>query len=643
VTNLDSVFADPDLGTVLSYSAASNNSNMQVSVQNKSLIVNSSANTFGSAQITVTATDGGGLSGNDIFNLNITPVNDPPVVAGIPDVNFPEDGSTTLDLDPYASDIDNDPATLTWSANVIAAQAGTLAERGKSGKDGTSGIEVDPGDLQISINPISHIASFTSTADTSGIFTVVFSAADPGGLSDSDTILVTVSSANDPPYVANPISDRSYAEDSGSHMVVTDLDSVFADPDPGAVLSYSAASNNGNVQLLVQNKSLTVTSAPNAFGSALITVTATDGGGLSVNDIFNLNITPVNDPPVVAGIPNVNFPEDGSTTLDLSPYASDIDNDPATLTWSANVIAAQAGTQPEQGKSGKDGVSGIEVDPGDLQISINPVSHVATFTSTADTNGIFTVAFSASDPGGLSDSDTILVTVISANDPPYVANPISDRSYAEDSGPHTVVTDLDSVFADPDPGTLFSYSAASNSGNVQVSVQNKSLIVNFAANAVGNALITVTANDGGLSVHDQFNLQITPVNDPPVVTGIPNVNFPEDSSATLDLDPYAGDIDNDPASLTWSADVIAAQPLNQPGQGPQSKTGKPGVNGIEVDPSDLQVSINPATHVATFTSSVDTTGIFTVVFTATDPGGLSDSDTILVTVAGANDLPYVAN
>ncbi|MCB0314191.1 MAG: hypothetical protein KDH84_13170, partial [Calditrichaeota bacterium] len=91
------------------------------------------------------------------------------------------------------------------------------------------------------------------------------------------------------------------------------------------------------------------------------------------------------------------------------------------------------------------------------------------------------------DPGGLSDSDTILVTVSSVNDPPYVANPISDRSYAEDSGAHTVVTNLDSVFADPDLGTVLSYSAASNNSNMQVSVKNKSLIVNYSANTFGSA------------------------------------------------------------------------------------------------------------------------------------------------------------
>ncbi|MCB0306205.1 MAG: T9SS type A sorting domain-containing protein, partial [Calditrichaeota bacterium] len=306
-----------DPGTTLSYSAASDNGDVQVTVQNNSLTVNFVANAFGSALITVTANDGNGLSVDDQFNLDITPVNDPPVVAGIPNIVFPQDSSATLDLDPYADDVDNSDAELAWTAAVINAQ----------------NVEVDTSDLQINIDPGTHVATFTVTPDSSGKFTVVFTASDPGGLADSDTMIVTVSAVV-LPFVLNPIPNKTYAEDSGPHIAAADLNTVFFNPNPADPLSYSAVSDNPDIQVNLNGLSLGVDFSANYFGIGNVIVTATTSNSFSVSDTFRVTVISVNDLPVISGLPDtVSFSANSSTSLAMWDYVADIETADPLLTF----------------------------------------------------------------------------------------------------------------------------------------------------------------------------------------------------------------------------------------------------------------------------------------------------------------------
>ncbi|MHB2154051.1 T9SS type A sorting domain-containing protein [Calditrichota bacterium GD2] len=101
---------------------------------------------------------------------------------------------------------------------------------------------------------------------------------------------------NNPPFVSKFIADTTFAEDSGSHLISSDLNEVFSDPD-GDALTFSASSNNPDILPSVKNDSLFVESSADYFGNSSVIVTATDPGGLSANDTFLVEITPVNDAP----------------------------------------------------------------------------------------------------------------------------------------------------------------------------------------------------------------------------------------------------------------------------------------------------------------------------------------------------------
>ena len=103
------------------------------------------------------------------------------------------------------------------------------------------------------------------------------------------------------------------------------------------------------------------------------------------------------------------------------------------------------------------------------------------------------------------------------------------------------------------------------------------------------------------------------INDAPVVTDIPGETIFEGASfATVPLNDYVSDVDNSDAQMTWSY------------------TGT----------TDLTVSIDPVTHVATISApNDDWSGAETITFTATDPGLLFDADDATFTVTAVNDAP----
>ena len=103
--------------------------------------------------------------------------------------------------------------------------------------------KIDTTDLTITINA-SNVATFTTSADSAGQFSVTFTATDAAGGQDSDDITVTVNAQNDPPTVISNIPDISIDEDSGSNTLMGNLTTVFDDIDNQS-LTYGASADPG--------------------------------------------------------------------------------------------------------------------------------------------------------------------------------------------------------------------------------------------------------------------------------------------------------------------------------------------------------------------------------------------------------------
>ena len=128
-----------------------------------------------------------------------------------------------------------------------------------------------------------------------------------------------------------------------------------------------------------------------------------------------------------------------------------------------------------------------------------------TLSFVGNANGATTVTVTASD-GSLTVSDTFAVTVTAVNDAPTVASPLADVTVEKNSDDLTI--DLTGVFADID--SSLTYSAVSDNGAlVTAAVSGSDLTLSFIGNANGATTVTVTANDGSLTVSDTFAVTVT--------------------------------------------------------------------------------------------------------------------------------------
>ncbi|SVD07633.1 uncharacterized protein METZ01_LOCUS360487, partial [marine metagenome] len=115
--------------------------------------------------------------------------------------------------------------------------------------------------------------TYSPTADYNGSDSFVFSASD-GALSDTATVSITVTTIDDLPVVANPLSDITVNEDA-QDTVVADLDVVFMDVDEELEYSH-VVEDTALVFASVTNDTVTLQFLPDANGSTNIIFTATN-------------------------------------------------------------------------------------------------------------------------------------------------------------------------------------------------------------------------------------------------------------------------------------------------------------------------------------------------------------------------------
>ena len=111
-------------------------------------------------------------------------------------------------------------------------------------------------------------------------------ATDPDGETATATVAVTVRSVNDAPVALGRIPDQALDEGGGGHDI--DLAPFFDDID-GDALTYRAEVSDTDVATAAISGSL-LTLTPVVYGSAAVTVTAEDDGGLTATQTFAVGV-----------------------------------------------------------------------------------------------------------------------------------------------------------------------------------------------------------------------------------------------------------------------------------------------------------------------------------------------------------------
>lgn len=522
-------FAEPD-GQELHYAVATSDpATVSAAATGSAVTVRGMA--VGMATVTVTAQDPGGLWAQQEFAVTV-PNRAPEAVATLPDLELEVDSMATLEVvahftEPDGEELEHSVVTSDTSRVTVSISGTVVTMRG--------------------------------VAAGQAVVTVV--ATDPGGLTAELGFVVTV--ANRPPVAVGEIADRVLQ--AGSRVGV-DLADYFSDPDDDLLLYSVASSDTTRVRATVLGRVATVSGV--ARGTAEVTVTARDPGGLSALQSFVVSV-PNRAPRAVGTIDDITVDQGRSISFDASAYFTDPDGDDLSHTATSSRTATATVT-----------VSGSSV------------------TVRGRSAGTATIAVIVHDPEGLSVVQNFDVTVVRSNEAPRAVGTIPDLTLPPDEE-RTV--DLDRYFIDPD-GDQLHYSATSSDRSVAtVTVSDETATV--TGEAEGTSIITVTATDpGGLAATQDFKVTVSdsPNQAPVVVRLIVDLTGLVGERYALPLDTVFEDPDGDPLTYTTSSS-----------------------NTSVVEPEVINDTM--------FVSLVGL-GSATVSVTATDPGNLSATETFQVTV-----------
>ncbi|SHG54634.1 gliding motility-associated C-terminal domain-containing protein [Chryseolinea serpens] len=573
----------------------------------------------GTLSVNVSVSDGAAGSGTFPLQVNVVPVNDPPVISGqnvvsmaedqsrliqvtdvlitdpddtypggftltvLPGTNYTASGNTitpvlnfngTLTVNVKVNDGDADSPTFGLSvtvtpvndAPVITGQVAVSTAEDTPKLIALANVTVSDPDNTTFTLVVEAGTSYTFSGNTitpalnfNGTLSVNVHVSDGTAVSASFPLQVTVTPVNDVPVI-NGQATLSTPEETAYTIPITAL--AVTDPDNAFPTGFTMTVGAGANYTL---SGATVTPAANFTGILTINVLVNDGTANSAVFPLKITVTPVNDPPVITAQSPLTVAEDGSITLQLSQFTvTDIDN---TTGFSLSVGSGSNYT-----------VSGLTVTPA------------------TNYNGPLTVPVTVSDGTSSSAVFNASITVTPVNDAPQITGQVPLTIAEVQPIPLTLsqLTVLDPDNTYPNDFTLFVLAGAnySVSGNV----------VTPAPNFSGTLLVKVFVSDGTAN-SPFYNLQISvnATNDPPVITGQQALAVNEDNPITIVLaNVTVTDPDNTTADMTltvlagtgytFSGNTVTPS-LNFNG----TLTVKVKVNDGTVDsaPFNLQVTVNP--------------------------------------------------
>ncbi|MEW6751950.1 MAG: Ig-like domain-containing protein, partial [Candidatus Latescibacterota bacterium] len=597
--------ADPE-GDPLTFAVASNPSNGTVGLTGATVTYTPNADYNGTDSFSFTVSDGQLSSVPATVSITVAPVNDVPTLAAPPDATMLEDGQLT-GL-PFTVDegggLDEDAQTLTVTASSSnPALFPTDSLRVHYVADG--GADATGGTLDLA-----------PAANANGTATITLVVSD-GQAENSTTTMsfsVTVVPVVDEPIVGS-VPDQTISEDAGPQSITLTYSPGGGPDEAGQTVTLAATSSNPALvpDPSVSGTTLAYTPAPDANGTATITVTATVGtsGGTAARS-FSVTVIPVNDPPTLAEVAARTISEDaGPQTLTLS-FGPGGGSDEAGQVVTLTAASSDPTLVPTPSVSGG----------------------ALTFTLAPNATGTATVTVTASDGQSTNSTTTrtFAVTVTPVNDAPALTAP-GDTIIAEDGRLAGLSFTVDEGGGlDEDAQGLTVTASSSNpsllppdslrvlyTADGTADATGGTLDVAPTANASGTATITLTVSDSQSAngtAAQSFTVLVSAVNDAPTLSAPSDQAIPEDAgpqTVTLTVGSGGG---SDESGQTVTVTATSSNP---------ALILHPTVSGSAL----------------AFTPAPDANGTATVTVTANDGQAVNSTTTrtFTITVTPVNDPP----
>ena len=636
-----------------------------------------SAEQGGEATITFTATDIGGLS--DSVELAVR-VNTAPTLSGIPEqpIRLLEGLSTELSVAVNDADADDSPSIRIDTGDSMIASATIIATNDATRTLEVSGVGAGRAVITVTVNDDRGVAN----SEVSAQFEVRVEA------NTTPTIMITPSSAQTLPV--NSTTDTIVSV-TDSNFDLNDIVTLAAMSSSRTIVSVTPV----QVANITTDTSRTFRISAEQGGEATITFTATDIGGLS--DSIELAVR-VNTAPTLSGIPEqpIRLLEGLSTELSVAVNDADADDSlnvridtSDSMIATATIIATDDATRTLEVSGVGEGEATITVTVNDgrsvansevsaefeVQVEANttptimitpssaqtlPVNTttdtivsvtdsnfdlndivalaamsssqtiisvtpaqvtdittdtITTFRISAEQGGEATITFTATDRGGLSDSVELVVRV---NTAPTLSG-IPEQPIRLLEG---LSTEFDVAINDADADD--SLSVRINTGDSMIATatiiatDDATRTLEVSGVGAGRAVITVTVNDdrgvANSEVSAQFEVRVEANTTPTImITPSSAQTLPVNSAAQI-----AVLVADDNFNLD---DIVTLEAMSS------SRT------IVSVTP--VQAADITTDTITTFVISAEQEGEATITFTATDSGGLSDSETVSVDVTAS--------
>ncbi|OQW33699.1 MAG: hypothetical protein A4C66_04015, partial [Nitrospira sp. HN-bin3] len=608
---------DPDIGDTKTYSLTDSaggrfsihSATGQISVANSSLLDYEAAT---SHTVTVRVTDSGGLTYDETFTINLTNVNETPTDLALSSNTVAENAAngtvvgTVSGTDPDAGD------TKTYSFTDSAG--GRFAINSSTGQ-----ITVANGSLLDYETAASHSVTVRVT--------------DSGGLTYDETFTINLTDVNETPTDL-ALSSNTVAENAVNGTVVGTVSGT--DPDAGDTKTYSFtdsaggrfAINSSTGEITVANSSLLDYEAAT---SHTVTVRVMDGGGLTYDEMFTINLINVNETP---------------TDLALSS------NTVAEMAANGTVVGTASTTDPDAGDTQTyqltdDAGGRFAIDSATGEITVMDGSLLCYEDAPSHT-----VTVRVTDAGGLTYDETFTINLTDVNEAPTG----SDATITINEDTSHALTVADFGFSDMDAGDSLSavrIDTLPTAGTLALSgvAVTAGQVITVADITAGNLVFTPAAEASGIgyatftfSVRDSGNLydsgpntltsDVTAVNDAPVNTVPGAQTVAEDTPITItglsvnDVDGNLSTVQLDVSNGTLWVSLAGGATISA------------GANDSgTLTLSGTQAQINVALATVTYQGALNFNGSDTLTVTSTDSNSSTDVDTVAITVTVANDAP----